>query len=174
MDIRTLALGLAVVACTLPASTRAADPSTSGALATPANRIVGLWTGVGIVRPCGTTLPERTVRNTLLFQAGGTVVEAPRFPPDGAPNVYGIAGTNQRTQGLGTWSYNPTTGQYNIRLRFDWYVDDVYHGYHVVERNAAMLSNGASELSGDVHAVRYRADGSVVAQECGIGISTRQ
>ena len=163
---------LAVALTIAATSATASDPSRDGALAVPANRIVGTWDGTGLVRPCGTDLPLRTVRNTIAFQAGGTLVENSRFPPDGIPGVQGVAGVNQRSMGLGTWSYNPASGAYTMRLRFDYYVDDAYHGYGIVERTI-LLSNDGMENSGPVRAVRYRADGSIVAEECGTGAGTR-
>ncbi|WP_119717109.1 hypothetical protein [Cognatilysobacter tabacisoli] len=165
----TFALALAVAAVTLPAG---ADPARDGALAVPANRIVGAWDGTGLVQPCGSGLPFRTVRNTIVFQAGGIVVENARFPPNGVPNVQGVPGITQRSIGLGTWSYNPATGQYAMQLRFDYFVDGAYHGYGVVERTI-LLSNDGTQNAGPVRAVRYRPDGSIVAEECGTGSGVR-
>ena len=158
------------VAATAPA--HAADPARDGALAVPANRIVGAWDGTGLVQPCGSALPFRTVRNTIVFQAGGIVVENARFPPNGVPNVHGVPGINQRSIGLGTWSYNPNTGQYTMQLRFDYFVDGAYHGYGTVDRTILLSSDG-SRNGGTVRAVRYRADGSIVAEECGTASGVR-
>jgi len=142
----------------------AADISRSGALPTPANSLAGLWTGEGYVSPCGTPLPTQpTVRTTLVFHAGGTMTEQPRLPPPGP---------NTRTIGLGTWSYDPATGQYHARFRFDRYVNGIYSGFSVVEREL-LLSEDGNEASGDVLSVNYDTSGAVIGEVCGIGVSWR-
>lgn len=153
-------------------SALAVDTSRSGAVATPANRIVGLWTSEGATRPCGTALPFNITRNTLVFSAGGTVEENPRFPPQGAPNVNGVSGVNQRTQALGTWRYEPTTGVYSLHLRFDWYVDGAYHGYQTVDRDM-VLSEDGMQVTGPVVATRFNAAGAPIAAVCGSAVSER-
>lgn len=140
-------------------------PASTGALAVPANRIVGLWTGVGFVSPCGTPMPTQpSLRTTLAFSAGGTLTELPRFPP---------ASASERTFALGTWSYDPVAGRYEARFRFDWYVNGVYNGYQVVEREM-LLSNDGQQLAGPVRSTRYSTDGSVVLEVCGTGVSNRE
>lgn len=168
---RVGACALVLLAVTA-AATVSANPATSGALGGRANRIVGLWSTLGMVRPCGSDLPFGTVTNTLLFHAGGTVVENPHFPPAGAPDVFGIPGINQRGQALGTWSYDPAADRYWLFLRFDWYVDDAYHGYMTIDREL-VLSNNGMEISGPVSAIRYTADGTALAQVCGEATSER-
>jgi len=155
-------------------SAYAANPSTSGALGVPANDISGLWTTEGRVGPCGSGLTPATVRNTLLFDAGGSVVENTRFPPGGAPNVNGVTGQNQRGMGLGTWSYNPASREYSLFLRFDWFVDGAYHGYQTVER-LILLSNDGQQAAGPVRSTRYTADGSIISNSevCGSATSVR-
>ena len=101
-------------------SAQAVDVLHNGALNVPANRIVGLWTTEASTRPCGTTLPLTPLRNTILFHAGGTALANSQFPLTGVSTVPGIPGINQRGQDLGTWSYNPLTSQYTIKLRFVW------------------------------------------------------
>ena len=141
----------------------AADISRSRALPTPAD-LAGLWTGEGYVSPCGTPLPAQpTVRTTLIFHAGGTVTEQPRLPPPGP---------NTRTIGLGTWSYDPATGQHHARFRFDRYVNGIYGGFSVVEREL-LLSEDGNELTGDVRSVNYDATGAQISEVCGIGVSWR-
>jgi hypothetical protein len=148
-----------------------ASPPHTGALALPANRIVGLWSTEGLVGPCNGT-PVNPVRNTLLFQAGGTVVENARISPAGVPGAFGVAGINQRGQALGTWSYDPATDAYSMHLRFDWYVDGAYHGYMIVDRELR-LSEGNRVLSGPVWADRYSTTGDLIAAVCGAAVSTR-
>jgi hypothetical protein len=147
------------------------DPVGNGALATSANRIIGLWNNVAQVGPCGGTAGA-TIRQTLLFLAGGGFVDNAPFPPQGAPNVYGVAGNNQRSIGLGTWRYDPLTGRYTLDQRFDWFVDNAYHGYQVVHRTI-LLSNNGNAASGPVRTTRYAANGSVVIELCGSAVSTR-
>lgn len=157
---------LAAVVLTLATPTHATSgPTGTGALAVPANRIVGLWTGVGFVSPCGTPPPAQpTVRTTLLFNAGGTMTELPRFPP---------ASASERTFALGTWSYDPLAGRYAARFRFDWYVNGVYNGYQIVEREM-LLSNDGQQLAGPVRSTRYATDGSTISEVCGSGVSNRE
>lgn len=171
MTYTTSLLSIALLAA-LAAPAGAADPATSGALGVPANRIAGLWDTQGAVRPCGSTVPAQIVRSTLLMHAGGTVSENARFPPVGAPNVYNVPGVHQRGAGLGTWAYNPSTGAYAMRLRFDWYVDGAYHGYQTVDRRI-LLSNDGDQASGAVRTVRYGVNGAVVIALCGSAVSTR-
>ena len=153
-------------------SAAAVDPARNGALAGPANRIVGLWTTEGAVSPCGTALPPSPIRNTLLFNAGGTAVENPRIPPDGVPNAFGVAGMNQRGWALGTWSVDPASGTYSLSLRFDWYVDGAYHGYMIVERQMTLSYDG-NQATGPVRSTRYTANGTVIAAVCGTAVSDR-
>lgn len=154
-------------------SAGAVDVFHNGALNVPANRIVGLWSTEGGTRRCGTDLPITPVRNTIVFHAGGTVLANPQAAPaTGIPNAHGVAGFNQRGQDLGTWSYNPLTGQYTVKLRFDWYVDGLYHGYQTVDRTI-LLSNDGKQAFGPVRSTRYKADGSLIMEVCGDAVSTR-
>jgi hypothetical protein len=167
---------LAIALFSLFASTtaQAVDTLHHGALNVPANRIVGLWLTEGGTRPCGTAIPLTQIRNTILFQAGGTVIANPQqAPAAGISNLPGAPGFNQRGQDLGTWSFNPLTHQYAVKLRFDWYVDGLYHGYQVVERTI-LLSNDGKRGFGPVRSARYRADGSLMGAVCGEVTSTRQ
>lgn len=170
MKLPITQIALAISAA-LATSVAAASPTNSGALGVPANRIVGLWTTEAMVGPCGTT-PVSPVRNTLLFQAGGTLEENPRSPPNGVPNAFGVPGINQRGQALGTWSYDPSTDSYEIFLRFDWFVDGAYHGYMTVERDI-YLSPGAEYGFGSVRSIRYTAAGAMIAEVCGNAVSQR-
>lgn len=140
----------------------AVDPATSGALAVPANRVVGMWANEAHYGPCGGPA-ILTGLNTVTFEAGGTLVDNPRAP----------TGTSlQRSIGLGTWSYNPMTGQYHQLVRFDWFLDGTYDGYQTVVRTFLMSANG-HQISGPIVTIRYNADGSIRAQLCGSAVSTR-
>ena len=161
MDIR-IPLFAFVLAAGLSPAAHAADPALDGALATPANRVVGMWANESLVGPCGGT-PSMRGRNTVIFNAGGTQVDNPRAP----------AGTaTQRSIGLGTWSYTPRTGRYSQRVQFDWYVNGAYDGYQTVDREF-LLGNGNDTATGEVVTTRYNADGSTRAQLCGSATSTR-
>lgn len=172
MHIKRTLIATALIALAAAGSAAAVDTSRSGAVATPANRIVGLWVSEGLTRPCGSALPFNVTRNTLLFSAGGTVEENPRFPPQGVANVNGVAGINQRTQALGTWSYEPVSGLYSLHLRFDWYVDGVYQGYQTVDRDMTLTPDGM-QISGPVAATRFNAAGAPLAALCGTAVSDR-
>ncbi len=163
--------GMALL-CALATVSASANPAVTGALPAPANRIVGLWSTAGSVGPCAAT-PFIPIVNTLLFQAGGTVVENPRFPPGGVPNVFGVPGINQRGPGLGTWFYHPASERYFVHLQFDWFVDGVYHGYMTIDREM-VLSDDGNLGAGPVLAVRYAADGSTLVQLCGAAQSERR
>ncbi len=164
MDIRTISLGFALAACLAPTCASAGGPATTGALATPANRIVGLWETIANVRPCNTTIPLREIRNTLLFNAGGTVIENPRTLPK-------VAGAG-RSFAIGTWNYDPDTRRYGGMLRFDNYSDGVYAGYQTVDRDI-VLNAAASIASGTVVSTAYDANGNQLIQLCGTATSTR-
>jgi hypothetical protein len=73
---------------------------------------------------------------------------------------------------LGTWTYDPSTGQHHASFRFDRYINGVYSGFSVVEREL-LLSEDGSEASGDVRSVNYDANGAVLSEVCGIGVSHR-
>ncbi|MFC5579196.1 hypothetical protein ACFPOA_14375 [Lysobacter niabensis] len=161
-----------IAACLLAsAPALAGGPATTGALATPANRIAGIWSNVANVGPCGGS-PVETNRQTLAFGAGGSFLDNPRFPPAGVPNIAGIAGTHTRSFGIGSWTFNPTTGVYTLDQRFDWYVNGLYHGYQVVRRTI-LLSNDGNQGAGPVQTARFDAAGAMLLQLCGSAVMTR-
>jgi hypothetical protein len=156
-----LTLGTAVLAV-LASQAFAADPATTGALSVPANRIAGLWRTEAAVGLCGSGTTPQQIRNTLLFAAGGSVIEMPRVAP-GGPRGYAI----------GTWSYRPLTGQYRMHLLFDVYVNGVYDGYQTVDREL-LMSTDRKQIAGPVVSTRYAADGSLMFSVCGHAVSTRE
>jgi hypothetical protein len=167
--MKTIRFGRALAL--LPLMVTVAIPATAGdEWDSRVNRIVGLWATEGLVGPCSGT-PVQPIRNTLLIHAGGTIVEMPRIAPNGIPNAAGIPGIYQRGQALGTWTYDRSTRRYFIHLRFDNYVDGVYHGYSTVDREME-LSNRGAVASGPVRATRYFADGTVLNEVCGQATST--
>ena len=158
------------VAVSVPAS--ATDAAADGARSFAANRISGTWSTDADVRPCGTSLPFSKVRNTITFHDGGTVTENSRFPPSGVPNVYNVPGINQRSIGLGTWSFDPSADRYEMSVRFDWYVDGVYNGYQTVDREITLSKDGDA-FAGSVRSTRYDVSGSVIADLCGSAVDER-
>lgn len=168
MNVRT-ALCTALLAAAVPAL--AGGPTTTGAVASPANRIVGAWANVARVGPCGGALGG-PIRQTLLFHAGGTFLDNSLFPPQGVPNLAGIAGIHQRSIGVGAWEYDPMTGRWSLEQRFDWFVDNQYHGYQVVEREILLSADG-NTAGGPVRTARYLASGAVLFRQCGSATSTR-
>ena len=156
-----------IILASLPAIA-GGDPVRNGALATSSNRIIGLWSNLAQVGPCGGS-PGQTLRQTLMFTTGGGFVDNSPYPPQGAP---GPGGLNQRSIGLGTWSYDPLTARYTLDQRFDWFVDNVYNGYQVIHRTM-LLSNSGNTASGPVRATRYTTNGSVMFELCGTAVSTR-
>lgn len=165
-----LALTLAVASTPAPAANTV---SSTGLLPVPANHLVGFWRTDTYVSPqaCTPGAPEPPLvgHNTMVFNAGGTLVENPQVSPAGVPGQPQL-----RTFGLGNWSYDVRTRQYSVLVRFDWYAssDGAYLGYMEVDRTI-LLSNDRDTASGPVVATRYAPDGSVVAQVCGHGISQR-
>lgn len=161
---KILLLTLAIAA----APALAGGPSTTGALATPANRIVGSWSNVATTGPCNVA-PASVGRQTLVFSAGGTFLDNPRFPPSGigAPGA-----VRHRSIGVGTWEYDPATGVYRVDMQFDWYLNGVYDGYQTVHRTI-VLSNNATTGTGPVLSVRYDAAGNQTSEVCGSATSTR-
>jgi hypothetical protein len=144
------------------------DPARNGALATPANRIIGLWDNSVLIGPCGGPADQQ-LHQTLMFTTGGGFVDNSPYPPQGLP---GPGGLNQRSIGLGTWSYDPLTTRYTLDQRFDWFVNNAYAGYQVIHRTM-LLSNSGNTASGPVQSVRYTTNGSIVYQLCGNATSTR-
>jgi hypothetical protein len=134
------------------------------------NRIAGLWSTEAVIGPCNAT-PTIQIRNTLLFHAGGTLVDNPRFPPNGIP-VAGTTGVYQRVQGLGTRSYNPAKRRYFLHLQFDRYVNNVYDGFSTVDREIT-LSSRAMVATGPVTSANYNVNGELMSEVCGEATSTR-
>lgn len=147
----------------------AGGPSTTGALPTPANHIVGTWSNISQVGSCATGALGPVLRQTLMFHAGGTFLDSSRFPPQGITTPGGVV---QRSLGLGTWSYAPVSGEHSLRQQFDFYLNNVYDGYQVIERTM-LLSNDRNTISGPVVAIRYNAAGAETSRLCGEALSTR-
>lgn len=146
----------------------AGDPSTTGALATPANRIVGTWRISAQVDGANCTSgipgPALTVDTYLMFHAGGTVTELPRIPVTNIPAP--------RTFGIGTWYYDKARDTYYGTLRFDWYANGIRQGYNTVDREIRLEAGGDS-MTGSAVAVRYLETGTEVFSQCGAATGKR-
>ena len=163
MKLHRALLAAAILTVATPALAQS-GPASTGALAVPANRIVGLWQAVATVRPCNIpAAPPREVRNNLLFHAGGTVTEN----PGGLPSVAGAS----RSFGLGTWRYDPDSERYTGMLRFDTYLNGVYSGYTTIDRDIAM--DGADTAAGPVVVTAYDTSGNQLIQLCGTATQHR-
>jgi hypothetical protein len=155
-------LGLSTAAGATGSNARPQNQTTSGWFA---NRIVGAYQSDATVRQCGSSGPDSPALNTIIFNAGGTVVAIPRFPPQGA-------GGYSRTNDMGIWSYDPATGHYSVRLRYDNFTNGTFTGSSIVERDLQMALDRNS-VSGTVHVTTYDVNGNVVYEACGTATSTR-
>lgn len=157
---KTLLMALTLALGASPAF--AGDPTTTGDLATPANRIVGTWRISAQVDGAncrsGIPGPLLTVDTYLMFHAGGTVTELPRIPVSNIPAP--------RTFGIGTWYYDKANDAYYGTLRFDWYANGIRQGYNTVDREMR-LEAGADSMSGSAVAVRFLENGTEVFSQCG-------
>ena len=163
MRLHTGLLAAVILTVATPALAQS-GPANSGALAVPANRIVGLWEAVATVRPCNIpAAPPRDVRNNLLFHAGGTVTENPGALPS-------VAGSS-RSFGLGTWRYDPDSNRYTGILRFDTYLNGVYTGYTTIDRDTVL--EGANSGGGPVVVSVYDSNGNQLVQLCGTATQRR-
>jgi hypothetical protein len=163
MKLHSALLAAAILTVATPALAQG-GPANTGAIAVPANRIVGLWETLATVRPCNIPgAPARDVRNNLLFHAGGTVTEN----PGGLPSVTGPS----RSFGLGTWLYDPDTDRYTGSLRFDTYLNGAYSGYTTIDRDIAL--EGADTAGGAVVVSVYGATGNQLVQLCGAATQHR-
>jgi hypothetical protein len=164
-----LSLLAALTIASATANAQQNSPARTGGLSVPANKLVGLWDTQPSVGPCGSAPPAAVGHTTLLFNAGGTWIENPRFPPDG---VVVNGSVQKRSGGLGIWSYNPLTARYTAHMQFDWYADGVYSGYQTVDRTI-QLSGDGKLAAGPVRSTRHAADGSVLMELCGSAVGNR-
>jgi hypothetical protein len=163
MNIKTAFAVTFLALSTAAGAAGAAEPQTTSGWF--ASRIVGAYQSEARVRVCGSPGPDEVVFNTIIFNAGGTVIATPRFPPQGADNY-------SRTNDLGTWSYHPRTNRYSVKLRYDNFMNGAFIGSSVVERDLQMSADSNS-VTGPVHVTTHAPDGSVVVEVCGTATSTR-
>ena len=119
ISINPLANTLLLTLTLAAAPALAGGPSTTGALATPANRIVGSWSNLALTGPCNVA-PTSPGRQTIVFSAGGTFLDNPRISPNG---VGAPGALRHRSIGVGTWEYSPEPGDYSVDQQFDWYLN---------------------------------------------------
>ena len=142
----------------------AGSPSTTGALATRANNIVGTYEAAVQLGPCGGTLGAPFLATTM-FHAGGTLNDTNAAPLSGVPTPWGLS---VRGPAFGTWSYNRKTDRYLIQMRFNWYVGGFYHGYQQIHIDA-QLSRDKSVLIGTIAATRHFVDPAISpVPACGV------
>ena len=159
MFIKSSLLALALVGVAAPAA--AIDPASTGALGVPANAIVGVWRTEASLGPCGTGTTTLQIRNILVFNAGGTMIEPIR--PDAG-----------RTDGAGVWSFNPVTREYSGWLIFDRFnADGSAAGSGRVER-LLLMNNAGTQMAGAVKAIFLAPNGATQFELCGHAVSTRQ
>lgn len=166
----TTLLGLAAAT-----AAQASNPAHSGGSPTPANAIVGVWMGRIAIAPCGLPVPSPGFLASVVFHAGGTLTETNTFPLAGMPTPLGLSARNG--PGMGTWRYDPQTGRYATRLRFDWWVDGVYNGYQDITQEIDLSPDGNSYTS-TIFATRHAYDPvsqthSAAVEFCGEGSSER-
>lgn len=164
MNTKTLlSVALLAISTAAAAAGPGVDPQTTSGWF--ANRIVGAYESKAMVRNCGSAGPDSPAINTIIFNAGGTVVAMPRFPPQGA-NGY------SRTIDMGTWAYHPRTNRYSVSLRYYGFVNGQLSGTSHVVRDLQMSADGTT-VSGPVQVTTYAPDGSVAGDVCGTATSTR-
>lgn len=144
-------------------SATAASPSLLVDLTPPANRIVGTWEAATRTGPCGGPFGPPFLAFTV-FHAGGTLTETNMAPLDGIPTPFGQA---VRGPAFGTWNYDRRTQTYTAQMRFNWFVNGFYHGYHQIYFDQIELAADGSTLSATFNASRHFADGSAPIPNCG-------
>jgi hypothetical protein len=120
MTIQCMRSIVAVILFALTASAVGAD-RVEGA---QANRLVGTWEALTRTGPCGGPFGPPFLAFTV-FHAGGTLTETNMAPLAGVPTPFGQA---IRGPAFGTWSYDPRSKTYNAQMRFNWFIDGLYHG----------------------------------------------
>lgn len=151
MNTQRTLLALALLA-TITAA-QAGSPATTGALPTPANRIVGVWEAVITAGPCGSPNLS-TFRGIQTFHAGGTLNDDNTFPPA------------LRAGGHGIWQYQGH-GNYAVRFKFFRFTaDGSFDGTQDVEAQITLTQAG-THWQETVYSRWINPDGSVRVAICG-------
>jgi hypothetical protein len=111
----------------------------------PANAMVGLWEVRGSVGSCDSSVPlPPPMVATLMFQAGGSLVETNTMPSAGVPTPFGLRGRNGPR--LGNWTCEPRHRRFHARFRFNWWMNRLYDGYQKIERQEIHVSREGRRL----------------------------
>lgn len=141
------------------AATAAEPVGTTGLLAVPANRIVGLWQMRVSVAPC-TGGPSRNFIAYNTFHGGGTMSDTNAAPP------------STRGPGQGVWRYMGQ-GLYKARFQFFRYLPDgSYDGVSDIHLGVSLAAND-SQLTQDVRGHNLNPDGSLRVELCGTAVGER-
>lgn len=143
----SLALLSGNVAAQLP------NPSQTGALPVPANRIVGLWATTVTIGPCQGG-PTTTFNGASVFHAGGTLGETNTSSP------------TTRGPAQGIWKYQGRN-QYKTRFQFFAYLPDgSFDGVRQIT-TTTFLNARATRYDANVRARFFNPDGSLRVELCG-------
>ena len=100
-------------------------------LLSPANGIVGTWEFQARCFACASGQTLRELRASSLFNAGGTMLDTSTDPPA------------TRGPGFGTWTYDPRTGRYVVKMRLYRYnPDGSFAGIAQVRRTLTLSPDG--------------------------------
>ncbi|MEO8366638.1 MAG: hypothetical protein ABI538_10570 [Pseudoxanthomonas sp.] len=141
------------------ASAQSLDPTRTGLLPVPANRIVGLWHVSVRIGPC-LGGPTQTFLALANYHAGGTLSDANTMPPAA------------RGPGQGIWSFQGRN-QYQSRFQFYRYLPNgSYDGLQDIQ-GVLVLDARATHYTQTIHAQVLNIDGSVRADLCGSAAAER-
>jgi len=134
-----------------------------------ANQIVGTWEASTRTGPCGGPFGMPFLAFTV-FHAGGTLTETNMAPLAGVPTPFGQA---IRGPAFGTWSYDRRNRTRTAQMRFNWFVNGLYHGYQQIQFDRIELDPDSSSLSGTFSATRNFIDGRPAIPNCGDVVMSR-
>lgn len=148
---------LAVLVLALLAGNVAAQngsPNTTGALPTPANRIVGLWQVQVNVGPCANPNIRESFLALSNYHAGGTLSDTNMNPP------------TTRGPGFGIWEHQGH-GLYKTRFQFARYLPDGSFDGLLDVQPTVILNAAGTSYSADVFAQVLDDEGNVLLDVCG-------
>lgn len=129
------------------------SPGTTGALPTPANRIVGLWHVQVTVGPCAGG-PTETFLALANYHAGGTLSDTNKNPP------------TTRGPGFGIWEHQGN-GLYKTRFQFMRYLPDgSFAGLNDIQPTV-ILNDAGTSYSSAVFGRVLNVAGHVLVEVCG-------
>ncbi len=148
---------LAVLVLALMAGNVAAQdgsPRTTGALPTPANRIVGLWQVQVTVGPCANPQVRESFLALANYHAGGTLTDTNKNSP------------TSRGPGFGIWEYEGN-GLYKTRFQFMRYLSDgSFAGLNDIQPTV-ILNHAGTSYSASVYGRVLSVAGNVLVEVCG-------